>query len=330
MRAALLALVSLAGCSLGFTGEGYSTTPSTSDVDAGVTSPTPKVLAVATGRSEVVVLRFDERGALLSVEPFFRLERNARGGVGLRDGAVLVGTDGQLARTPVELSRTWTTTPSTANLDARALAFTTAGALRACAPFGLEADVELARIGSPDAGLSDFSVVSSFTVERRECGFLAEPGFVMAVGGSTENQVRLASIEVAPLVDGVPGPFRLTTALPAAVTGPAVLVSDGKLIVCGGYGEAFDNNRSDRCVEASVGPDGTVGPFSELARLPVQASRGVLVRVREHLHLFGLEVPGVSNSEELVYSLDRAASPASWQRQTTRLPFGVDRAVVVP
>lgn len=330
MRAALLACAALAACSLGFTGEGYTTPQPTSDADAGARSPVPKVLALATGRSDAVVLRFDERGALLSIEPFFRLERNARGGVGLRDGAVVAGTDGQLARVPIDLSRTWVSTASAATLDARALAFTTAGALRACAPFGLETNVELARITSPDAGLSAFSVVSSFMVERRECAFLAEPGFVMAVGGSTENQERLASIEVAPLVDGVPGPFRLTTALPTAVTAPAALVSEGKLIVCGGFGEAFENNRSDRCVEASVGPDGTVGPFSELARLPVQASRGVLVRVRDHLHLFGLEVPGVSTSEEIVYSLDRAASLPSWQRHPTRLPFGVDRAVVVP
>ncbi|MDX2008970.1 MAG: hypothetical protein SFW67_02210 [Myxococcaceae bacterium] len=330
MRAALLAFVALAGCSLGFTGEGYTTPQTVVDPDAGVNSPPPRVLAVATGRSDVVVLRFDQRGALLSVEPFFRLERNARGGLGVREGAVVVGTDGQLARAPVDLSRTWVASTSIGALDARALAFTTAGALRACAPFGLEEDVELSRISSPDAGLSGFEAVSTFTVERRECAFLAEPGFVMAVGGTTTNEVRLASIEVAPLVDGVPGPFRLTTPLPAAVTAPAALVTNGSLIVCGGYGESFDNNRSDRCIEAPVAADGSVGTFSELSRLPVQASRGVLLRLGDHLHLFGLEIPGVSNSEELVYSLDRAENPPSWQRQTIRLPFGVDRAVVVP
>jgi hypothetical protein len=327
MGRALLLAVAVTSCSLGFTGEGYSA-PLMGPPDAGVTTR-PRAMVVSAGRQDVLLARFDERGELTGIEPFFSLGGGFRGGLSVAGDTVVAATEWRLYRTPSRLTAGWVEKDSEAQLDFDPLVFTSAGVLRACDRGEVEAGVEFGRVASPDAGVSSFEAGATFVTSRRECVWLGAPGFVMAVGGTGPNEARLASIEVAGLTDGRPGAFRQTTPLPTPVTATAATVAQGRLYVCGGYGEAFPNNRTDQCHEAPVTVDGDVGAFTELPRLTVSAFRGSLLRVRDRLHFFGAEIEAISGSDEIVFSLDLSAPASGWRRSPVRFPWGIDRMELV-
>jgi hypothetical protein len=310
-RALLLAAASLVGCSFGFSGEGFSTR--LAEPDAG--GVLPRALILNQGSNDTLIARFDDRGDLT--------------GASIVGDQVVVAAEWQIARAPISLDTPWVRRDSAAQLGFSPLLLTEAGVLQACDRGALARTVRLGRIASTDAGVSPFEDGSSFQVERRECAWLSQPGFVMAVGGTTANEVRLASIEVAPLVDGVPGTFRLTSPFPVAATAVAATLVPGRLFLCGGYGESFPNNRTDQCFEAPVSADGDVGPFTELPRLPVSSLRGTLLRVRDRLHLLGPDIESIADSEEIVFSLDLTNPSMGWRRSTVRFPWDVDRALLV-
>lgn len=314
-----LLLAALSGCSIGFTGEGLSTSGGDGGlpVDGGAFAGAAVALVTGAGSGETLLIDFDAQGEVAGFRPFFGLPGDD-GRTGVVGDAVVSLLDAQQSVTGRALDAPWQSTSFTPGPGARRVAFSGDGAFAGCAPFMVSDRITLAP--ARDGGVSAFGPTGRLRRARRECAMLAVPGAVLAVAGSTDSDDRLASIEVARVSNNAIGAFAETTPLPEALTDVAATVGDGELFVCGGYRDDLPTRRSDRCWRAALSDQGQVGAFTELARMPVTFQQGHLVRVRNRLHLFQPASSSVNEEHRAIFSLTLSSPAAEWRRSTLELP----------
>lgn len=114
-------------------------------------------------------------------------------------------------------------------------------------------------------------------------------GKIYELGGSGNEGVARSEVIQADINNnGVLSRWTTISNLPKPIIWHSIAKSNQRVYVLGGFsGDVIDQNNFDTVYEASINPDGSLGPWNSLTPLPIQSAMGSAVVIGNYLYYAG-------------------------------------------